>query len=100
MIAEGLRIQDARREDQKKLTTPAVTLSVDVYGACSVQIENEFGFVGKDSGADETYIRHLLNTAKNALGSDVIFFTTDPPDNAYYGTLRGGEVYTWAPNFH
>ncbi|BDA51062.1 probable beta-galactosidase [Coccomyxa sp. Obi] len=55
-----------------------------------VQIENEFGFIGPD----ETYIRHIKATAKNALKDDVILFTTDPPDKAPRGTLTGSELYT------
>lgn len=58
-----------------------------------MQIENEFGFIGPD----ETYIRHITATAKNALRDDVILFTTDPPDKAARGTLSGSELYTCVP---
>lgn len=58
-----------------------------------MQIENEFGFIGPD----ETYIRHIKATAKNALRDEVILFTTDPPDKAAHGTLRDSELYTCVP---
>ena len=60
---------------------------------CCAQIENEFGFIGPD----ETYMRHITKTAKNALRDEVILFTTDPPDKAPRGTLKGGELFTCAP---
>lgn len=66
-----------------------------MLAACCAQIENEFGFIGPD----ETYMRHITKTAKNALRDDVILFTTDPPDKAPKGTLKGGELFTCAP-FH
>ncbi len=54
------------------------------------QVENEYGYCGSDAD----YIRHLLRTAKAALGDDVIFYTTDPPSLAEAGSLPGDELYT------
>lgn len=56
-------------------------------------MENEYGYCGSDSD----YIRHLLATAKAALGDDVIFYTTDPPSLIQAGSLPGDELYTLAP---
>lgn len=55
-------------------------------------MENEYGYCG----SDPAYIRHLLGTARAALGDDVILFTTDPPALAASGSLPGGELFTCA----
>lgn len=55
-----------------------------------LQVENEYGYCGND----RAYIRHLLRTAKAALGDDVVFYTTDPPSLAEAGSLPGNELYT------
>ncbi len=59
-------------------------------GAVSLQVENEYGYCGSDSG----YIRHLVQVAREILGDDVILYTTDPPTLAEAGSLSGKEVYT------
>ena len=59
-------------------------------GAVSLQVENEYGYCGSDSG----YIRHLVQVARGILGDDVILYTTDPPTLAEAGSLSGKEVYT------
>lgn len=56
------------------------------------QIENEFGFVGPN----EPYLRHLLASARAALGEDALIYTTDPPPNIQKGSLAGGDVYSYA----
>ena len=58
--------------------------------AVTQQVENEYGYCGSDS----TYIRHLVQAARNTLGNDVILYTTDPPTLAADGSLPGKEVYT------
>ena len=58
-----------------------------------LQIENEYGYCG----SDKAYLRHLLATARQQLGDDVILFTTDPPDIAHLGSLPGDDVFTCAP---
>ncbi|KAK9836149.1 hypothetical protein WJX81_004982 [Elliptochloris bilobata] len=55
-----------------------------------VQIENEFGFLGPN----EAYLRHLLASARAALGEDALIYTTDPPPNVNKGSLYGGDVYS------
>lgn len=60
---------------------------------CALQVENEYGYCG----SDKAYLRHLLATARQQLGGDVILFTTDPPDLAHLGSLPGGQVFTCAP---
>ncbi|KAK9824996.1 hypothetical protein WJX81_007218 [Elliptochloris bilobata] len=55
-----------------------------------VQIENEYGYCG----SDKAYLRHLLASARQQLGGNVILFTTDPPDIAHLGSLPGAEVLT------
>ncbi|BDA42797.1 beta-galactosidase [Coccomyxa sp. Obi] len=55
-----------------------------------VQVENEYGYCGHN----REYIRHLLRTARAALGDDVVFYTTDPPSLAEAGSLPGNELYT------
>ncbi|EIE21208.1 hypothetical protein COCSUDRAFT_57119 [Coccomyxa subellipsoidea C-169] len=45
-------------------------------------------------GLDETYLRHITETARNALRDDVILFTADPVDVAEKGTLSGRELFT------
>lgn len=56
-----------------------------------MQIENELGFIGPD----ETYLRHISQIAKEALGDhdDDILFTTNPVYNQDNGVLRD-EMYT------
>ncbi|KAK9828756.1 hypothetical protein WJX72_001937 [[Myrmecia] bisecta] len=56
-----------------------------------VQIENEFGNLKRD---DQPYLRHLVATARAALGDEVVLYTTDPPPNVHKGSLPGDEVYT------
>ena len=58
-----------------------------------LQVENEYGYCG----SDRAYLRHLLATARQQLGDDVILFTTDPPDLAHLGSLPGDQVFTCAP---
>lgn len=73
-------------------TCPALAATYVIL-RCPAQIENEFSFLAKEQGQDETYLRHLTNTAKSALdNNDVTLFTTDPPPDAEKGTLRG-ELY-------
>lgn len=60
---------------------------------CGAQIENEFGFLGPN----EPYLRHLLASARAALGDDALIYTTDPPPNIQKGSLAGGDVYSCAP---
>ena len=60
---------------------------------CTAQIENEFGFLGPN----EPYLRHLLASARAALGDDALIYTTDPPPNIQKGSLAGGDVYSCAP---
>ncbi|KAL4450728.1 hypothetical protein ABPG77_001084 [Micractinium sp. CCAP 211/92] len=55
-----------------------------------VQVENEYGFCGDD----KEYLRHLIATARRHLSDDVLLFTTDPPNMAARGSIKGGEVYT------
>lgn len=55
-----------------------------------LQIENEYGFCGKD----KAYLRYLAATAKRLLGQDVLLYTTDPPTVAAEGSLPGDEVLT------
>lgn len=57
---------------------------------CMSQMENEYGFCG----SDRTYLRHLVATARQHLGDDVILYTTDPPPNVARGSLPGDEIYT------
>ena len=52
---------------------------------CSLQIENEFGFVGPD----ENYLRHLHTLARDNLVDDVVLFSTDPPAVIDKGSLGG-----------
>lgn len=61
-----------------------------------VQIENEYGFCGPSYGHERTlaYLRALVKMARDALGDDVILYTTDPPNNAPNGTIPGDEVFT------
>lgn len=59
-----------------------------------LQVENEYGYCG----SDKAYLRHLLATARQQLGNDVILFTTDPPDLVHLGSLPGEEVFTCAPS--
>ena len=56
------------------------------------QVENEYGYCGSNT----VYLRHLLATARQQLGDNVILFTTDPPDIARLGSLPGAEVLTCA----
>lgn len=58
------------------------------------QIENEYGFCPFN---DKVYLRHLVDLARKALGSDAVLFTTDPPQVTEIGSLRGEEVLTCAP---
>ena len=60
---------------------------------CHAQIENEFGFLGPN----EPYLRHLLASARAALGDGALIYTTDPPPNIQTGSLAGGDVYSCAP---
>jgi beta-galactosidase len=55
-----------------------------------LKVENEYGFCG----SDRTYLRHLVATARQHLGDEVILYTTDPPPNVARGSLPGDEVYT------
>lgn len=57
-----------------------------------VQVENEFGSYGKDTG----YLQHLVNKAKFHLGKTTIIYTTDggSEGNLENGTLYGDEVYS------
>ncbi|KAL4433782.1 hypothetical protein ABPG75_000223 [Micractinium tetrahymenae] len=55
-----------------------------------VQVENEYGFCGED----KEYLRHLIATARRHLSEEVLLFTTDPPNIASKGSIKGGEVYT------
>ena len=57
-----------------------------------LQVENEYGYCG----SDKAYLRHLLASARQQLGGNVILFTTDPPDLAHLGSLPGDAVYTCA----
>ena len=57
------------------------------------QIENEFGFLGPN----EPYLRHLLASARAALGEGALIYTTDPPPNIQKGSLAGGDLYSCAP---
>ena len=59
-----------------------------------LQVENEYGYCG----SDRAYLRHLLATARQQLGDEVILFTTDPPDLVHVGSLPGDEVFTCAPS--
>ena len=61
--------------------TEAAAESASVHS----QIENEFGFVGPN----EPYMRHLHTLARDNLGNDVQFFTTDPPAVITKGSLGG-----------
>ena len=56
------------------------------------QVENEFGFVGPN----EPYLRHLNSTARNALGDNVVLYSTDPPSVIDDGTLGGNYVFACA----
>ncbi|KAK9843639.1 hypothetical protein WJX81_000575 [Elliptochloris bilobata] len=55
------------------------------------QIENEYGFCPFN---DKVYLRHLVTTARKALGPDAVLFTTDPPQVTPVGSLPGEEVLT------
>ncbi len=58
------------------------------------QVENEYGFCQLH---DVPYLRHLVSLVRDSLGSNVIVYTTDPPNKIKWGTIKGSEVYSCAP---
>eukprot|EP00884_Botryococcus_braunii_P022552 jgi/Botrbrau1/8981/Bobra.0148s0087.1 len=56
-----------------------------------VQVENEYGFCQLH---DVPYLRHLVSLVRDSLGSNVIVYTTDPPNKIKWGTIKGSEVYS------
>ena len=63
-----------------------------------VQCENEYGSyvdVSKHP-TDMQYMKYLITLARDALGPDVILFTTDGGDEGYMtrGSIKGDIVYT------
>ncbi len=71
-----------------------IGLGYDKAKPAAAQIENEYGFCGFN---DKAYLRHLVDTAREALGPEAVLFTTDPPQVAPIGSLDGEEVLTCAP---
>ena len=63
-----------------------------------VQCENEYGSYGDVSKhpTDKQYMLHLISTAREVLGEDVILFTTDGGDEGFMtrGSINGSMVYT------
>ncbi|KAL3131686.1 hypothetical protein ABBQ38_007978 [Trebouxia sp. C0009 RCD-2024] len=57
-----------------------------------VQLENEYGFIGKAD--DKHYMRHLVKLARKALGDEIVLFTTDPPPNVEKGSLPDDEIFS------
>ena len=68
--------------------------STPPHGSIGAQVENELGFL---SGDNRGYLRHLVATTRQHLGSQVVIYTTDPPPNVQKGSLPGREVFTWDP---
>ena len=64
----------------------------DLARTRGAQVENEFGFVGPN----EPYLRHIVQTARQGLGDEVVLYSTDPPSVINKGTLGGHYVYACA----
>ena len=68
------------------------------FASLQVQCENEYGSYGDVSKhpTDKQYMLHLISTAREVLGEDVILFTTDGGDEGFMtrGSINGSMVYT------
>jgi beta-galactosidase len=58
-----------------------------------VQIENEYGYF---DACDQTYLQHLADSTKSALGEDTVLITNDDPSQSRFkcGNLRGQALST------
>ena len=63
-----------------------------------VQVENEYGSYGDVSSNknDLAYLERLVELAREALGDNVVLYTTDGGSSSFFqrGTLKGGAVYS------
>ena len=63
-----------------------------------VQVENEYGSYGNvgSNPNDAKYMNSLIDTARTALGDEVVLFTTDGGNTGYMsrGSFKGDSIYT------
>ena len=89
MLEQWHAAKAADSSDDSAVWSAAPYVASGIIAAPS-QVENEYGYCGSDA----SYIRHLVQEARQILGDDVILYTTDPPTLAADGSLPGDEVYT------